>query len=279
VVIGSGAKVLGNIAIGNNCRVGAGSVVLRSVPENSTVVGVPAHIVLRNGRRVVITDPKEISDPFSDVIASLVGQLQDLRQEIRTLKPEASLMNSARSLHLCARQAQPLPDELDDASGANPTENPIDADSRLGGSSCQCADLHKETLAMVFPAINPFDNIEAAQEYLALLSESISENRKSIQEETMDVTSQSSQRGLEVLRLVFYNLDKLEKHLKVSRQTLSNLHKLRKLLLGDNITDVCVNVASCKDLTSGAALAGQGLVSSAFQSVASDRSEVNQLAG
>ena len=47
VVIGAGARVLGNITIGENCRVGAGSVVLRDVPDNSTVVGVPGHIVFR----------------------------------------------------------------------------------------------------------------------------------------------------------------------------------------------------------------------------------------
>ena len=58
VSIGSGAKLLGNINIGDNCRVGAGSVVLRDVPDNSTIVGVPGHIVLRDGRRVVITDPE-----------------------------------------------------------------------------------------------------------------------------------------------------------------------------------------------------------------------------
>ena len=58
VIIGSGAKVLGNITVGDNCRVGAGSVVLRSIPDNSTIVGVPGHIVLRNGKRVVISDPK-----------------------------------------------------------------------------------------------------------------------------------------------------------------------------------------------------------------------------
>src|SRR6476646_1566465 len=88
VVIGSGANVLGNILIGENCRVGAGSVVLRSIPENSTVVGVPARIVYRNGKRVVITDPKEISDPLSDVIASLVCQLQEFRREIEVLKSD-----------------------------------------------------------------------------------------------------------------------------------------------------------------------------------------------
>ena len=46
-MIGSGAKVLGNIRVGDHCRVGAGSVVLRDVPDDSTVVGVPGHIVFQ----------------------------------------------------------------------------------------------------------------------------------------------------------------------------------------------------------------------------------------
>jgi serine O-acetyltransferase len=79
VVIGSGAKVLGNIIVGDNCRIGAGSVVLRNVPANSTIVGVPGHIVLRDGKRVVITDPKDISDPLSDVIIRLAAEVQGLR--------------------------------------------------------------------------------------------------------------------------------------------------------------------------------------------------------
>lgn len=83
VVIGSGAKVLGNITIGDNCRIGAGSVVLRSVPANSTIVGVPGHIVLRDGKRVVITDPKEIRDPLSDVIIKLAGEIKELREKFQ----------------------------------------------------------------------------------------------------------------------------------------------------------------------------------------------------
>jgi serine O-acetyltransferase len=81
VSIGSGAKLLGNITIGDNCRVGAGSVVLRSVPANSTIVGVPGHIVLRDGKRVVITDPKDIRDPLSDVIINLAAELHELREK------------------------------------------------------------------------------------------------------------------------------------------------------------------------------------------------------
>ena len=82
VTIGSGARVLGNITVGENCRVGAGSVVLRDVPDNSTVVGVPGHIVLRDGKRVVITDPKEISDPLSEVIIRLAEEVRDLRRRV-----------------------------------------------------------------------------------------------------------------------------------------------------------------------------------------------------
>jgi serine O-acetyltransferase len=86
VSIGSGAKLLGNITIGDNCRVGAGSVVLRSVPANSTIVGVPGHIVLRDGKRVVITDPKDIRDPLSDVIIRLAAEIQDLREKFQQHK-------------------------------------------------------------------------------------------------------------------------------------------------------------------------------------------------
>jgi serine O-acetyltransferase len=88
VSIGSGAKLLGNITIGDNCRVGAGSVVLRNVPANSTIVGVPGHIVLRDGKRVVITDPKEISDPLSDVIIRLAAEVHELREKFQRHKHE-----------------------------------------------------------------------------------------------------------------------------------------------------------------------------------------------
>jgi serine O-acetyltransferase len=83
VSVGSGAKLLGNITIGDNCRVGAGSVVLRNVPANSTIVGVPGHIVLRDGKRVVITDPKDIRDPLSDVIIKLAEELNELREKFQ----------------------------------------------------------------------------------------------------------------------------------------------------------------------------------------------------
>jgi serine O-acetyltransferase len=86
VVIGGGAKVLGNITVGANCRIGAGSVVLRSVPEHSTVVGVPGHIIFRHGERVVITDPKQINDPLSEALAAVATEVNKLRERVQQLE-------------------------------------------------------------------------------------------------------------------------------------------------------------------------------------------------
>lgn len=97
VVIGGGAKVLGNITVGKDCRIGAGSVVLRSVPDHSTVVGVPGHIIFRNGERVVITDPKQINDPLSEALAAVAAEVNRLRERVQQLEgaeneaPSASL--------------------------------------------------------------------------------------------------------------------------------------------------------------------------------------------
>ncbi len=86
VVVGAGAKILGNIRVGDNCRVGAGSVVLRDVPNDSTVVGVPGHIIFRQGKRVVITDPKQINDPLSEALSAVATQVKDLKERLQKLE-------------------------------------------------------------------------------------------------------------------------------------------------------------------------------------------------
>jgi serine O-acetyltransferase len=86
VVIGGGAKVLGNITVGRNSRIGAGSVVLRNVPDHSTVVGVPGHIIFRNGERVVITDPKQINDPLSEALAAVATEVNKLHERVQKLE-------------------------------------------------------------------------------------------------------------------------------------------------------------------------------------------------
>jgi serine O-acetyltransferase len=86
VVVGGGAKILGNIIVGKNSRIGAGSVVLRSVPDDSTVVGVPGHIIFREGKRVVITDPKQINDPLSEALAAVATEVSKLRERVQRLE-------------------------------------------------------------------------------------------------------------------------------------------------------------------------------------------------
>src|SRR5271154_6657891 len=86
VVVGDGAKILGNITVGRNCRIGAGSVVLRNVPDDSTVVGVPGHIIFREGKRVVITDPKQINDPLSEALAAVATEVKILREQVSRLE-------------------------------------------------------------------------------------------------------------------------------------------------------------------------------------------------
>lgn len=96
VFVGSNAQVLGNICVGENSRVGAGSVVLRDVPPNSTVVGVPAHIVYQNGERVLITDPSQVKDPLSGVIIALGEEVKRLRLRMDVL--DGQLEMTAREL-------------------------------------------------------------------------------------------------------------------------------------------------------------------------------------
>jgi serine O-acetyltransferase len=64
--------------------------VLRNVPDDSTVVGVPGHIILREGKRVVITDPKQINDPLSEALAAVVTEVSKLRERVRQLEGAVS---------------------------------------------------------------------------------------------------------------------------------------------------------------------------------------------
>ncbi|WP_058187149.1 serine O-acetyltransferase [Terracidiphilus gabretensis] len=89
VFIGNNTNVLGNISIGANSRIGAGSVVLTDVPPNSTAVGVPAHIVYRNGERILITDPHEIKDPLSDALIALSGRMDHLEAKLGSVARQA----------------------------------------------------------------------------------------------------------------------------------------------------------------------------------------------
>lgn len=87
VLIAAGAKVLGAITIGENSKVGSGSVVLRDVPDNCTVVGIPGRIVKQDGKRVSQKlDHHILPDPVIEYIENLQKQIDELKDEIKLLK-------------------------------------------------------------------------------------------------------------------------------------------------------------------------------------------------
>lgn len=97
VMISAGAKVLGSFTIGENSKVGAGSVVLEAVPPNSTVVGVPGRVVRRNNQNLPREDMCQVDlpDPVQEDISQLqkantvlTNRLLDLEEEMRNLKKE-----------------------------------------------------------------------------------------------------------------------------------------------------------------------------------------------
>jgi serine O-acetyltransferase len=89
VTVGVNASVLGAIVLGDNAKVGGGSVVVKDVPANATVVGVPARVVAQDGKpvRVVSDRPHvEMPDPTSDAIVRLARQLEQLERRLNELE-------------------------------------------------------------------------------------------------------------------------------------------------------------------------------------------------
>jgi serine O-acetyltransferase len=88
VVIGTGAKVLGAIEIGEGGRIGAGSVVLQSVPPGATVVGIPGRVVLHRGKKItpVNLNHEDLPDPVAQMLNCLQNQIDDLRMQLENLR-------------------------------------------------------------------------------------------------------------------------------------------------------------------------------------------------
>lgn len=102
VMISAGAKVLGSFTIGENSKIGAGSVVLKAVPPNSTVVGVPGHVVKKNDVRVPREElnQTDLPDPVEEDInvlqranTELTNRLLVLEESVRNMKKELEKTN------------------------------------------------------------------------------------------------------------------------------------------------------------------------------------------
>jgi serine O-acetyltransferase len=84
VVVGAGAAIIGAIVVGSNSKVAAGAVVVKSVPPNSTVVGVPGRVVLVDGKRVEepVIPQVDMPDPTSEAIAALNARIDALENRL-----------------------------------------------------------------------------------------------------------------------------------------------------------------------------------------------------
>ncbi len=91
VVIGAGAKVLGSFTIGDNVQIGANAVVVREVPPNSVVVGVPGRIVKQEGRRFpgINLDHTHLPDPLTQALEKLQQEIDLLERDIKEHRKKA----------------------------------------------------------------------------------------------------------------------------------------------------------------------------------------------
>lgn len=92
VVIGTGAKVLGSFKVGDNVKIGAGSVVNKPVPPNTTVIGVPGRVVIRNGINIADADAaidlhhEILPDPVAEMLICLQRKIDRLEHRISQLE-------------------------------------------------------------------------------------------------------------------------------------------------------------------------------------------------
>ncbi|RPF46559.1 serine O-acetyltransferase [Thermodesulfitimonas autotrophica] len=89
VVISAGAKILGSFTVGDNSKIGAGSVVLKPVPPNCTVVGVPGRVVVREGQRVrdaIDLRHDQIPDPVAETLNRFEAEIKALKQKLAALE-------------------------------------------------------------------------------------------------------------------------------------------------------------------------------------------------
>lgn len=96
VVIGAGATILGPVVIGDNVRVGAGSVVVKSVPPNSTVVGVPAKIVKREGTTSIDLHHEELPDPVVNAFVDMCHSLSEIEYRIELIEKKLGVESTKK---------------------------------------------------------------------------------------------------------------------------------------------------------------------------------------
>ena len=111
VVVGAGAKVLGAITVGANTRIGAGSVLLRDVASDSTVVGIPGRVIHQSGVRIDPLAHSALPDAEASVIRNLMERIDNLESQVSQLQGCLREVAAGRPLlESCAGKAQNLRD-------------------------------------------------------------------------------------------------------------------------------------------------------------------------
>jgi len=91
VVVSTGAKVLGSFRVGNNAKIGAGSVVLKEVPDNCTVVGIPGRVIaghMPTGKNDIDLKHNELPDPIKEMFELLKDKIEILELKVEELEVE-----------------------------------------------------------------------------------------------------------------------------------------------------------------------------------------------
>ncbi len=89
VTVGSGAAVLGDITVGDNSKIGANSVVVKDVPPNATVVGIPGRVVLQDGKPLQPPNPRphvDLPDPNAPLLEALADRIELLEAKLAQLE-------------------------------------------------------------------------------------------------------------------------------------------------------------------------------------------------
>jgi len=92
VVIGSGAIALGAITIGDGARVGSGSVVVRSVPPGTTVVGIPGRIVEDRHKPVIDLEHGKLPDPVAEAVSLVLAEQKNLKERLKRLESSSGIV-------------------------------------------------------------------------------------------------------------------------------------------------------------------------------------------
>lgn len=106
VLIGTGAKVLGPIKIGENSRIGSNSVVLADMPSNATIIGIPAKVVRINGEKIAYEDSENLNQrDYPDIVSNELAVLA--RREVEISKRLADLERKIQAVQSNAPKAAP----------------------------------------------------------------------------------------------------------------------------------------------------------------------------